>query len=254
MTKKNNIEVCFSPALYPSYENPEANVIIVDILRATTSITNAFINGVEKIIPVSGREEALKMKKKGFIVAAPDVNNTGETKFKFRNPNPINYGSVLIGRSIVGVQAGDVVRIINYLKTREDVDKEKIGGLAIAEMTPTLLHAAAFDPSVNSIMLLKPLISYKSIVLNKYYEFPFTCCVAGALTSYDLPDLTGSISPRKVVLVEINDQLKHPASEELVNEEMAFPQKTYSLKNASGNLKILPNEKDMNSVIDWCFK
>ncbi len=192
--------------------------------------------------------------KKGFIVAAPDVINTGETKFKFRNDNPINFGTVLIGRSIVGIQAGDIVRVVNYLKTRSDVDKNKIGGMAIAEMTPPLIHAAAFDPSISSVALISPLISYKSIVMNKYYKFPFTCCVAGALTAYDLPDLTGCISPRKVVLVKINDQMKNPASKELIDEDMAFPEKVYEQKKVSGNLKILSETKDIDSQIDWCFK
>lgn len=192
--------------------------------------------------------------RKGFIVAAPDVINTGETKYKFLSTNPINYGSVLIGRSIVGVQAGDIVRVVNYLKTRSDVDKDKIGGLAIEDMGPALLHAAAFEPAIKSITLFKPPVSYRSIVMNRYYEFPFTCCVAGALTAYDLPDLIGSLWPRKVVLAGINDQLKHPASKELIDEEMAFPQKVYSLKDASGNLKILSDTKDLNSTIDWCFK
>ncbi len=192
--------------------------------------------------------------KKGYIVAAPDVINTGETEFKFRNDNPINFGTVLIGRSIVGIQAGDIVRVVNYLKSRNDVDKNKIGGIAISEMTPPLLHAAAFDPSISSVALITPLISYKLIVLNKFYQFPFTCCVAGALTAYDLPDLIGSISPRKVVLAEINDQIKKPASKELIDEDMSFPRKVYGQKNVADNLKILPDSKDISAQIDWCFK
>jgi dienelactone hydrolase len=192
--------------------------------------------------------------KKGYIVAAPDVINTGETKFKFRNDNPINFGTVLIGRSIVGIQAGDIVRVVNYLKSRNDVDKNKIGGMAVAEMSPPLLHAAAFDLSITSVALVSSLVSYKSIVLNKFYQFPFTCYVAGALTAYDLPDLIGSIAPRKVLLAEINNQSKKPASKELVDEEMAFPLKVYGQKNVADNLKILPNGEDISAQIDWCFR
>ncbi len=66
----NKIEVCFSPLLYPHFENPEANVVVVDILRATSSICTAFKNGAEKIIPVSTLEEAEKYKEQNYIVAA----------------------------------------------------------------------------------------------------------------------------------------------------------------------------------------
>ena len=213
-----------------------------------------YVNPKGKSAEAAPGQQIEELVKKGFIVAAPDVINTGETKFKFRNGNPINFGAILIARSIVGMQAGDIVRVVNLLKSRGDVDKNKIGAIGVGEMCPALLHAAIFDASISSIAFISPPLSYKSIVMNKFYEFPFTCCVAGALTAYDLPDLIGSLSPRKVVLAEINNHLKRPASKEIIDEEMAFPQKVYSSKNASDNLKILPGAKDLNAIIDWCFK
>jgi len=65
-----NVQVCFSPALFPFQIDKNANVVVVDILRATSSICEAFKNGVEKIIPVESVEETLEYKKNGFIVAA----------------------------------------------------------------------------------------------------------------------------------------------------------------------------------------
>jgi len=64
------IEVCFTPDLYPYYEKKEAIVIIVDILRASSSICTAFMNGVREIIPVGSIEEARSYKDKGFMLAA----------------------------------------------------------------------------------------------------------------------------------------------------------------------------------------
>ena len=70
MKHKNKIEVCFSPATYSAFDNKDAVVVIVDILRATSAIITAFMNGVEKIIPVATLEEAKEYKEKGFMVAA----------------------------------------------------------------------------------------------------------------------------------------------------------------------------------------
>lgn len=64
------IQVCLSPALFPFQIDKSANVVVVDILRATSSICEAFKNGVERIIPVSSIEEAMEYKQKGFVVAA----------------------------------------------------------------------------------------------------------------------------------------------------------------------------------------
>lgn len=70
MSEKPTIEVCFSPKLY-EHKLTKGNFItvIVDILRATTSICAAFDHGVKLIIPVSGLDEARRMKEQGFIIA-----------------------------------------------------------------------------------------------------------------------------------------------------------------------------------------
>jgi len=68
--EKAKIEVCYSPALFPFYENHEALVVVTDILRASSAIVTAFMNGVEKIIPVGSLEEAKSYKDLGYMVAA----------------------------------------------------------------------------------------------------------------------------------------------------------------------------------------
>jgi 2-phosphosulfolactate phosphatase len=67
----NSIEVCLSPALY-KYKLTTVNyiVVIVDVLRATTSFCAAFDSGVETLIPVSGLDELLEYKNKGYLTAA----------------------------------------------------------------------------------------------------------------------------------------------------------------------------------------
>jgi 2-phosphosulfolactate phosphatase len=86
---KRRIEVCFSPAVYHRYHNPEAIVVISDILRATSAICTAFMNGAERIIPVETIEEAREFKKKGYLVAAErdglvlDFADFGNSPFNF---------------------------------------------------------------------------------------------------------------------------------------------------------------------------
>ena len=67
---KRKVEVCFTPAIYDTFRNNEAIVVVVDILRATSAIVTAFMNGVERIIPVATLEEAKAYKDKGYLVAA----------------------------------------------------------------------------------------------------------------------------------------------------------------------------------------
>jgi 2-phosphosulfolactate phosphatase len=67
----NTIEVCFTPKLYSEIvTNNNFIVVMVDILRASTSICAAFANGVEAIIPVASLDEAKEYKAKGYLVAS----------------------------------------------------------------------------------------------------------------------------------------------------------------------------------------
>jgi 2-phosphosulfolactate phosphatase len=89
MENRKKIEVCFSPAVYSAFHNKDAIVVIVDILRATSAIITAFMNGAKKIIPVATLEEAKAYKDKGYMVAAErdgivrDFADFGNSPFNF---------------------------------------------------------------------------------------------------------------------------------------------------------------------------
>lgn len=203
-------------------------------------------NGKMADAPAGGKIEQLV--KKGYLVAAPDLIGTGETA---------GNGSVamLIGRSTVGIQAGDVTRVVNFLKTRNDVDYNKIGAIAFDEICPVLLHAAAINKLISCVILKGSPVSYRSLVMNKFYDNGFANnSVAGALTAYDLPDLIGCMAPRKVALVELTDQMKQPATAAMTDDELSFPRNVYSLKNASKNINVIPSADDISSIVGWCFE
>lgn len=86
---KYNLEVCLTPAIFDRYADPDAIVVVIDILRASSAICNAFANGAKSLIPVRNLDEARKYKKKGFLVAAErdgyvqDFADFGNSPFNF---------------------------------------------------------------------------------------------------------------------------------------------------------------------------
>ena len=86
---KNRLEVCLSPAIYDKHADDHSVVVIVDILRATSSICAAIHNGVKGIIPVATVEEARAMKQQGYMVASErdgyvlDFADFGNSPFNF---------------------------------------------------------------------------------------------------------------------------------------------------------------------------
>ena len=86
---KRKIETCFSPALFIPDENHDSIVVIIDVLRASSSICAAFANGAVSIIPVAEVGEAKDYKSRGYLVAAErdgfvlDFADFGNSPFNF---------------------------------------------------------------------------------------------------------------------------------------------------------------------------
>ncbi len=71
MQGTRSVEVCFSPKLFPDIlTGGDFIVVLVDVLRATTTIVTAVANGVEAIIPVATHQEARRLKSQGYLVAS----------------------------------------------------------------------------------------------------------------------------------------------------------------------------------------
>lgn len=123
--EKHKIEVCYSPALFPYYENKDAVVVVTDILRASSAIVTAFMNGVERIIPVGTLEEAKAYKERGFMVAAErdgivrDFADFGNSPYNFSpdrvQGNQIVYSTTNGTNAINLASTGSQVLIGAYL-------------------------------------------------------------------------------------------------------------------------------------------
>jgi len=182
----------------------------------------------------------------GFMVLAPDLIGTGEMSLSdfegdaFINGKSHNiwYSAMLIGRSLVGVQAGDVIRLIQMLNKMDA--NHKIYGVAKGEMTPVMIHAAAFNLSLERVALIEPVSSYRSIVMNRFYNSGFIYgSVPGALKAYDLSDLLASLAPRKLLLTGFTDSLGKPAHADSIRDDMDVVKNSYRKSNAHEQLTIL---------------
>ena len=108
------VEVCLTPASYHVFRNTDAIVVIVDILRATSAICTAFMNGVRKIIPVETLEEAKAYKDRGYIVAAErdgivrDFADFGNSPYNFTKERVL--GKEIVYSTTNGTQVINMAR------------------------------------------------------------------------------------------------------------------------------------------------
>ncbi|MEI6880016.1 MAG: 2-phosphosulfolactate phosphatase [Bacteroidota bacterium] len=94
-----SIEVVYTPALLPLYEVKGKIVVVIDILRATSTMCVAFHTGVKRILPISSPEECRIFKDFDFVISAErnalkvDGFDMGNSPFEYQNP-------LLIGKSV----------------------------------------------------------------------------------------------------------------------------------------------------------
>ncbi len=184
------------------------------------------------------------------MVLAPDLLGRGELgpgslqgdAYNFKMGQAcyhIWFASIQIARSLVGIQAGDVSRLIDFMKNNYEFSASEVSIVATGEMCPVALHVAIFDERVLKLALVEPLLSYASLVSNCFYKPSLILSsVAGALTGYDLPDLYAAMCPRKLLLINITDQNGRPASQDLLEQELSIVKGAFASQKAEGKLKI----------------
>lgn len=90
--RKKYIHVCTSPALIDQFDVNGKIVVVIDILRATTSMCVGFGSGVDCIVPVEHQDECLAYREQGFLIAGERSGvkiegfDMGNSPFEFMEP------------------------------------------------------------------------------------------------------------------------------------------------------------------------
>ena len=134
----HTIEVCFTPKLFPEIVTKGNYVVVlVDILRATTSICAAFENGVKNIIPVATLTEAEEMKNRGFLVASEqdgkklDFADFGNSAFNFSREAV--GGKTLVYCTTNGTRALDIAKNAGKIAMGAFINLNALTGWLAAE-------------------------------------------------------------------------------------------------------------------------
>ena len=100
-TKKPELYTCLSPALLDLYEVDKSIVVIIDVLRATSTIATALHNGAKSIIPVDSIAECIRIGKQIDSITAGERD--GRIAEGLENGNsPFEYSKEFIsGKTLV---------------------------------------------------------------------------------------------------------------------------------------------------------
>lgn len=147
------IDVCFSPALYPVYHNPEAVVVVVDIFRATTTMAAAFMNGVRSIRPVATVEEAKSYKEKGWLVGAE--RNVKRCDFADFGNSPFDYtpekvaGKDIIFTTTNGTRAITVAKSAYRIITGAFINLQAVADYCLLHNRDVVVLCSGWQDKIN---------------------------------------------------------------------------------------------------------
>jgi cephalosporin-C deacetylase-like acetyl esterase len=102
----------------------------------------------------------------------------------------------LVGKTLLGMRVDDVIRAVDYLASRPDVDAKNITVVASGHMGLVALNAAVLDSRIKHVTVDHVLESYRSLL-----EAPMPVdapqdILPGVLEKYDVPDLVRVLGDR----------------------------------------------------------
>jgi hypothetical protein len=177
----------------------------------------------------------------------------------------LDMAVLYLGRSHVGVHAGDVLRALRFVKARRDVGRVSV--VSYNDTASAVLHAAAshaeeFSALGGGVALVGSIATYASIAGARHYRMEHYMGMHGTLAAYDLPDLAAAaLAPGKVPLLVASprDGLRRPLPDPATLERVyAVAVEEYARAGAESALSLVqggtPSPEGLAAVVEkWLF-
>jgi hypothetical protein len=230
---------------------------------------NGFKNEVVLVLDVRGKEFAANkdslvhaLVRNGYAVVLGDVPGIGELGPGYLKGDAyigkVSYNQwfagILVGKSIVGLQAQDIVRLAEFAGSQFK-EGTALSAVAYGILGSSLLHAAVFNETIGNICLVRAPAVWSDIVMTRLYKPDFIpSAVSGAINEYDLPDLGAALAPRKLLLIDPIAADGEVIESGKGHNYWSFLKSAYSKKSVPEHFRMV-SEKDEeqmeNLVTDW---
>lgn len=151
---KPSLEVCLSPALLHLYDVKNYIVVIIDVLRATSTICTALHNGATKVIPVSSVAECVSIGKQlGAITAGERDGMIAEGLLN--GNSPFEYSREFIQDKTLVLTTTNGTKLLHMAKDAIQIITGSFPNISavcdylVAQKLPVILGCAAWKDRVN---------------------------------------------------------------------------------------------------------
>jgi len=188
----------------------------------------------------------------GNIVFAPQLppaaQDRSAPKSELLGPYYIaSLRAQLVGKTLVGLRVDDLIRCVDWLSSRPDVNPGAISGRASGAMGIVLLHAAALDPRIREVTVDRALLSFRDAVESPVTRNLAQSVIPGVLRHYDLQDLMVAISPRPVSIASPIDGEGDPVEPAQAEKALAWVFATDRALHHAGRVRLTASQPDSPS-------
>ncbi|HTE25642.1 2-phosphosulfolactate phosphatase [Flavitalea sp.] len=114
---KPTLYTCFSPALLHLYDLNNTVVVIIDILRATSTIATALFNGAKAVIPVDSVAKCMEFGRKIDCITAGERDGLIAEGLQYGN-SPFEYSKEFIGNKTLVLTTTNGTKLLHMALER----------------------------------------------------------------------------------------------------------------------------------------
>ena len=121
----SSIEICLTHEQLENYQHKDKNVVVIDVLRATSTINTILFSGAKSVMPVETLDECMKLRDQGYIIMAERMGKKVEG-FDFGNSPTKIEKSEFEGKDVGiatsnGTTAGHLVMIASGISPGDEI-------------------------------------------------------------------------------------------------------------------------------------
>lgn len=187
----------------------------------------------------------LSLVRAGFIVLCPDARGFGERRERTMPPDVdplggscrvLNNMALPLGQTVTGMWVWDLMRLIDYVATRDDCDLRRVGCAGLSGGGLQTLWLAALDERVGCAVVSGYFYGYKDALLRLNQNCSCNY-VPGLWQRVDMGDIAALLADRPLLIESgSRDPLNGERGLANVSEQLAITRQAYALLGATDRL------------------
>jgi cephalosporin-C deacetylase-like acetyl esterase len=196
---------------------------------------------------------ALTLAGQGVAVLALDLRGCGETevtrKSEWDTDSPyasqtlgtqaaIAYDGLKLGRSVFAMRVFDIQAALRWVRSRREVDPERVALVGRGSCGMNALYAAALDGSLRGVLADSALSTFARLATCRLYNWNFIDFLPRVLTCHDLPQVAAAARPGRVTLLNSLDENRRVLQDESARADYAWTVECFRALGEGGNFRV----------------